>query len=512
MTHAILTAYHIISAAVFFAVASSDLTSSDNIVQISELRLRDEELTRRVLENDTVLLPCDNHFTFQYVRWFKEDQLLVDSRDSNETLTPDHIRLWSNGSLQISQLQPSDTGDYSCALKTDNDTEVKKMHAIIVQYAPTVKIEPEGVIELPIGAVFQVICEARGVPQPKLYWRWNGKLVDNEMIGNRLSMQIEVGSRAQTGPIDCVANNSIGDLAVTGMFLKVQFPPEVRLVQHIVYTKVGLRSDLECLIEAVPRAVVNWFHHGVPMTYDSRISRYETELQPNGSNLQFNTVIKHTLAIRNVRDSDLGLYECRAENKLGFKSAAIDLTGRPMPCVFKINPGVQSSTSHVLVWQTESLSALMEFKLKFRQIPSASITPQTLDVDYKTEWTILTIPSELSAGPIHITTYTLHGLQPASVYEVVVFARNHFGWSESSKIVRFATGGEVELPNYSTEAELYSNEDFSSVENEEQAKEDSVHLNEVYDSNTSISATSSLWSFAYFTFLTLFAILKYNLL
>lgn len=119
-----------------------------------------------------------------------------------------------------------------------------------------------------------------------------------------------------------------------------------------------------------------------------------------------------------------------------------------------------------------------------------------------------------------------------------MFARNHFGWSESSKIVRFATGGEggyyekkykkmlqntiqysqlfylllVELPNYSTEAELYSNEDFSSVENEEQAKEDSVHLNEVYDSNTSISATSSLWSFAYLTFLTLFAILKYNLL
>lgn len=160
--------------------------------------------------------------SFQYVRWYKEDQLIVDSRDSNETLTPDRIRLWSNGSLQIAQLQPKDTGDYSCALKTDNDTEVQKMHSIIVQYPPTVKTEPEGIIELPIGAVFQVICEARGVPQPKLYWRWNGKLVDNQLIGNRLSMQIEVGSRAQTGPIECVANNSIGELAVAGMFLKVQ--------------------------------------------------------------------------------------------------------------------------------------------------------------------------------------------------------------------------------------------------------------------------------------------------
>ncbi|XP_036333891.1 opioid-binding protein/cell adhesion molecule homolog [Rhagoletis pomonella] len=505
-------ACHTITVAVLFAAVSSNLTSSvDAAAEMAELKRVDA--TRKVMENDTVLLPCDNHFTFQYVRWFKENQSLVDSRDSNETPTPERIRLWSNGSLQISQLQPSDTGDYSCALKTDNDTEVTKTHSITVQFPPTVQTEPEGNIELPIGAVFQVMCEARGVPQPKLYWRWNGKLVDNQLIGNRLSIQIEVGSREQSGPIECVANNSIGDIAVAGMFLKVQFPPEVRVVQHVVYTKVGSRSDLECLIEAVPRASVNWYHHGVPMTYDSRISRYETEMQPNGSNLQFNTVIKHTLSIKNVRDSDLGLYECRAENKLGFKSAAIDFTGRPMPCVFKINPGVQSSTSHILVWQTESLSPLMEFKLKFRQIPSASITPQTLDIDFKTDWTVLTIPSELSAGPIHITTYTLHGLQPASVYEVVVYARNHFGWSESSKIVRFATGGEVELPNYSTEAELYSNEDLSSVESEEdRTKEDSVILNEVYDRNTVTSASSNRWCFLNLASLVVLTTLKQTLI
>ncbi|XP_011204214.2 neurotrimin [Bactrocera dorsalis] len=510
MTPAISTAIHLITFAVFFVVASTALTSLDNTVEPAELKR--DDLARRFLENDTVLLACDNHFSFQYVRWYKEDQLIVDSRDSNETLTPDRIRLWSNGSLQIAQLQPMDTGDYSCALKTDNDTEVQRVHSIIVQYPPTVKTEPEGIIELPIGAVFQIICEARGVPQPKLYWRWNGKLVDNQLIGNRLSMQIEVGSRAQTGPIECVANNSIGELAVAGMFLKVQFPPEVRLERNIIYTKVGIRSDLECLIEAVPRASVNWFHHGVPMTYDSRISRYELEMQPNVSNLQYNTVIKHTLSIRNVRDSDLGLYECRAENKLGFKSAAIDLTGRPMPCVFKINPGVQSSTSHVLVWQTESLSALMEFKLKFRQIPSASITPQTLDTDFKTDWTILTIPSELSAGPIHITTYTLHGLQPASVYEVVVFARNHFGWSESSKIVRFATGGEVELPNYSTESELDSNEEQSSLESVEQPEENSVHLNEIYESRIINSAAAKVWRFMNLAGFMAFAYVKYVLI
>lgn len=31
---------------------------------------------------------------------------------------------------------------------------------------------------------------------------------------------------------------------------------------------------------------------------------------------------------------------------------------------------------------------------------------------------------------------------PASVYEVVVVARNRFGWSDNSRTIRFATSGE----------------------------------------------------------------------
>lgn len=31
---------------------------------------------------------------------------------------------------------------------------------------------------------------------------------------------------------------------------------------------------------------------------------------------------------------------------------------------------------------------------------------------------------------------------PASVYEVAVTSRNRYGWSDMSKVIRFATGGE----------------------------------------------------------------------
>lgn len=95
----------------------------------------------------------------------------------------------------------------------------------------------------------------------------------------------------------------------------------------------------------------------------------------------------------------------------------------------------------------------------------------------------------IQTGPIHTTGYTLKGLMPASVYEVAVVSRNRFGWSDNSRIIRFATSGEskyfvwaffrikltffyipfsVELPNYSTE----SNEEENNYDDEIQSYSD----------------------------------------
>ncbi|EDW01293.1 immunoglobulin superfamily member 10 [Drosophila grimshawi] len=406
--------------------------------------------TIKSYENDTVLLPCHLDTPFRYVRWHRDDQPLVDSRHP-EILPPnERIVLWGNGSLQVSNLKAEDTGDYYCEIMSSSNHAVQ-VHAIEVQYEPSVVTEPSGILELPIGAIFEVICMAKGVPQPSISWRLNGNTVDQySNSGNRQSHIFEIKSRSMAGLIECLATNEVGQPAVAGVQLQVLFAPEVTLPQSVVYTRVGDRTHLECIVEAAPLATLQWFHHGVPVAIGAHISSQETELGVVNQALDsYVSLVKHVLTVKKVRESDMGQYECRASNSIGFKSATVELTGRPMPCVFKINPGTQSSTSHVLVWQTESMLPIMEFKLKFRQIPSANIT-RTI----RTNWTELTIPAQVTIGPIYITSYTLHGLQPASLFEVSVLARNSFGWSDNSKIVRFATGGEVELPNYSTESEL----------------------------------------------------------
>lgn len=57
--------------------------------------------------------------------------LLADSRYP-ELTPPPRIQLWTNGSLEVSQVQMDDTGDYQCEIITESGKALQK-HAIEVQ-------------------------------------------------------------------------------------------------------------------------------------------------------------------------------------------------------------------------------------------------------------------------------------------------------------------------------------------------------------------------------------------
>lgn len=146
--------------------------------------------------------------------------LLVDSRHP-EVPAPERVMLWSNGSLQVSNLQPEDTGDYYCEIVSSSD-QALQLHTIEVQYPPSVTTEPSGVLELAIGAIFEVMCEAKGVPQPAISWRLKGNTLDEySNAGNRQSHIFEIKSRNMAGLIECLAVNGVGQPAVAGVYLQV---------------------------------------------------------------------------------------------------------------------------------------------------------------------------------------------------------------------------------------------------------------------------------------------------
>lgn len=154
------------------------------------------------------------------MRWHRDDVPLVDSRHP-EIPPPERIVLWSNGSLQVSNLKSEDTGDYYCEIMSNSNHAVQ-VHAIEVQSEPSIAIEPSGVLELSIGSTFEVVCLAHGVPQPAINWRLNGNILpDYSSTGNRQSHIFEIKSRTMSGLIECLAANGVGQPAVAGVQLRV---------------------------------------------------------------------------------------------------------------------------------------------------------------------------------------------------------------------------------------------------------------------------------------------------
>lgn len=134
------------------------------------------------------------------------------------------------------------------------------------------------------------------------------------------------------------------------------------------------------------------------------------------------------------------MYECKAENKIGLKSDHIELAGRPKPSIFKPSPVASLQTTYNFIWSTESFSPIIEYNLKFRQIPHGNIIIENRK--YDSRWKELIIPGEASDGPIHSIGYVLRGLAEGALYEAAVASRNRYGWSDLSKIIRFHTGPE----------------------------------------------------------------------
>uniref|UniRef100_A0A182N3M8 Ig-like domain-containing protein n=1 Tax=Anopheles dirus TaxID=7168 RepID=A0A182N3M8_9DIPT len=390
-------------------------------------------------ENDTVLLPCYHHSPYRYVRWSRDDLLLLDSRYP-DLQAPPRMRLWPNGSLEVTEVQTEDTGDYTCEIMTDGG-RASQRHAIEVQYQATAAVYPEDPIDIRVGQILEVFCQVGGVPQPYVRWTMQNENA-TAPFENERKLSVLIEDRSYSGPVQCTATNGVGEPAAAAVDVIVNFVPEIEVSSPTVHTRIGETGLLECLVTGHPVASIHWFHHGLPVVFDRRIVKLDALVTKH----QYYTVQRHQLAIRSLRDADLGQYECKAGNRVGIAGAQLELTGRPMVAGFKPAAEMSSPTTHNFIWQTESHSPLIEYKLKFRRVPSGNVTPaRHRSHPLLLAWNELIIPADGSYGPLHSIGYTLQGLQPTSVYEVVVLSRNRYGWSDPSNILRFATGGEVEI-------------------------------------------------------------------
>lgn len=86
--------------------------------------------------------------------------------------------------------------------------------------APSIISQPSGRVEVEVGSIFEIVCEAKGIPQPIITWEYKDKPASDH-LDNKRRLLVEVKNRHMVGPVQCIATNGVGEAAVAGIDMVV---------------------------------------------------------------------------------------------------------------------------------------------------------------------------------------------------------------------------------------------------------------------------------------------------
>ncbi|XP_065202947.1 lachesin-like [Planococcus citri] len=395
--------------------------ADEELVEDDGPKFNSTSSTFNVVENSTISIPCylenmENTTTI----WFRNGRKIADSRNSFQE-TPTNIRASKNHTLTVTNIQRSDSGEYSCHVVVRNRNRSSKQHHLVnVMFPSTVYPEPNtGGLDVELMQPFSLTCDVTGNPRPAIKWYFKNRelLTKNEYLS---VFNVSKATKEHSGEYHCVADNSVGKPAMANFHIRILYYPEITVPRDWVHSAKGERTELVCNVSATPRAKVDWYHDHQPVNFSSKIS---TRIFGE----------KHVLTIKDMKYSDFGNYSCQATNFLGRNIKTIQVSGLANPAIFKADPRIRTETSYTLIWEVDSYSPIIQYNLRFRK-------QQRGDTDG--HWIQLIIPTQNSfTSVIHSESYRLSGLEPATVYEAVISSKNEFGWSEPSKSFLFATVG-----------------------------------------------------------------------
>ncbi|XP_063792751.1 hemicentin-2 [Pseudophryne corroboree] len=250
------------------------------------------------------------------ITWFKDKRPIVSS--------PTATYKESGRSLQLSRVQLSDAGTYTCRANNHAGT-VEKSYLLEVYVAPHIDgggVKPVSIKSV-LGRPLDLECSATGHPPPVLSW-----LKDGLMVTERDGLQIKDGGRtlslaavteSSQGTFACVAISLAGESTLQ-YSVEVLVPPNVQIsgVSDHVTVTVNAPLDLSCHVTGRPTPRVWWLRNGRPVDDQDGL-----EILDGG----------RTLAIRLTQSGHAGRYTCRAEGDAGMAEAAVDVLVQELPVV-----------------------------------------------------------------------------------------------------------------------------------------------------------------------------------
>ncbi|XP_066455872.1 immunoglobulin superfamily member 10 isoform X1 [Eleutherodactylus coqui] len=252
--------------------------------------------------------------------------------------------LFSNGTLYIRNVAPSDSGNYECIATSSTGSERRVITLRVEQNDIAPKIIHASTIstEMNFGDTLMLNCSATGEPKPRIIWRLPSKAVIDQWhrLGSRIhvypngSLVVLSVNEKDAGEYLCVARNKLGDDLIL-MKVNINMKP-AKIVQKQYLTKqvpFGKDFRVDCKASGSPIPEISWslpdgtMINNVLQADDSGRRRRRYILFDNG-----------TLYLNKVGMSEEGDYTCYAENTLGKDEMKVHISVVAAAPRIKINP------------------------------------------------------------------------------------------------------------------------------------------------------------------------------
>ncbi|KPJ19456.1 Lachesin [Papilio machaon] len=293
------------------------------------------------LENHTVTQGRDVHFTCVVnhlsnyrVAWIKSDSKAILAIHTNMVALNPRLSVTYNNhntwKLHVSNVQANDSGTYMCQVNTD-PMKSQMGHLSVVIPPDIVDTVTEGSSAREGGSV-RLTCSATGVPPPTVLWRreHNRPIVfrqeggrEKKVVDSHKGESLELWhvQRADMGAYYCIASNGVPPTVSRRYHVQVHFIPQVKVTNQLVGAPIGSDVELQCYIEASPKAMNSWYRE------DALVS---DKLFENPKLRIAETIVNEysqwmNLTIKSLAPKDYGTYICASVNALGKMESQVSL-------------------------------------------------------------------------------------------------------------------------------------------------------------------------------------------
>ncbi|XP_045767464.1 lachesin-like isoform X2 [Maniola jurtina] len=295
----------------------------------------------QALENHTVTQGRDVHFTCVVnhlsnyrVAWIKSDSKAILAIHTNMVALNPRLSVTYNNhntwKLHVSNVQANDSGTYMCQVNTD-PMKSQMGHLSVVIPPDIVDSITEGSSAREGGSV-RLTCSATGVPAPTVMWRreHNRPIVfrhdggrERKVVETHKGEVLELShvQRNDMGAYYCIASNGVPPTVSRRYHVQVHFIPQVKVTNQLVGAPLGSDVELQCYIEASPKAMNSWSRED-SLVSDKLLENPKfriTETSVNEYSLWMN------LTIKSLAPSDYGTYVCASVNALGKMESQVSL-------------------------------------------------------------------------------------------------------------------------------------------------------------------------------------------